>query len=473
MKSQRNHRWKGSQQESSLKRIIASKRCERRRINRNARASQAQYSNTLNQILKDARKTRHFHQVIRLLFSDRQHELHANSKSHDHIKNLIWLKKELEKNRSSPPIPLIDMLLHLENVGCKFYRAKSSTGFMYALKNIIERSKDWIRPIFGWKPISQNPHKQLHHLIRYLFTKFDVPEFLNTAWMNNDKRYQREQNWLLHIGNGRNIRTAPDLPLPLTKRLAHYFLQSPSEYTIDGAFRWAQIRSMGGSRSFTKSVMACYIAEEFKYADFWLSVYRWLIANPSFPVKEYQSLFEFLYAEKFYRSIPDEDWTINKYYPRQPNLSMSGRTTESLLKQIKLSRERINREDCGLANRTWKGTSFLDCPEWKFEEDKMIYSIQELLKEKDLMEEGKAMQHCVASYATSCFQRYSSIWSLRRQDCLTGRRKRLVTIEVNPQKKTIVQIKGRSNRAPELAELTIIKKWSQQAKIDFGVNYSA
>ena len=64
------------------------------------------------------------------------------------------------------------------------------------------------------------------------------------------KRYgsQKLRDWFVHIGDGKNIRSA-GTPIPLTKLMAHHFMQAPDEITIEGALRWGQILTRSAATS--------------------------------------------------------------------------------------------------------------------------------------------------------------------------------------------------------------------------------
>ena len=49
-----------------------------------------------------------------------------------------------------------------------------------------------------------------------------------------------QQGWFVHVGSGQNIRTA-DLPLVLSKSMAHVFAEAPGDLTATEALRWAQV----------------------------------------------------------------------------------------------------------------------------------------------------------------------------------------------------------------------------------------
>src|SRR5205807_736509 len=72
------------------------------------------------------------------------------------------------------------------------------------------------------------------------------------------------------------------------------------------------------------------------------------------------------------------------------------------------------------------------------------WTIKELLTSQELLAEGQAMRHCVASYTQECAKRRTTIWSLRVEN-EEGQR-RVLTIEVDPKTRTICQVRGKRNR---------------------------
>ena len=89
----------------------------------------------------------------------------------------------------------------------------------------------------------------------------------------------------------------------------------------------------------------------------------------------------------------------------QPNLSMNGRTAESVLRQV----ERWHRE---LNRATIKGAlAWPTCGISGYERiegtggSQKIVRIDEIVSSAELQQEGRAMRHCVASYARTCARR--------------------------------------------------------------------
>jgi hypothetical protein len=151
-----------------------------------------------------------------------------------------------------------------------------------ALSRIARLHADWVRPLKAWQPHSHNASRQFAHLARHLLARYDeVPSSLDAAWFGaDDDVTRRRQGWFLHLGGGGNLRTAPDLPIQLTKRMAHVFLQAEGHRTPEQAMRWAQVLGQGGSRDLAEAILQTRIAHTFEHEDFWGSVVTFFVRNP-------------------------------------------------------------------------------------------------------------------------------------------------------------------------------------------------
>ena len=129
-----------------------------------------------------------------------------------------------------------------------FHRVKiQADGIGCTCERVIQLVKDaefWIRPLKQWTPRSHNPDRQFSSLARHLRAAYDVPVFMDKAWLQGTVV---QQQWFKHVGTGKNIRTAEGIPIPLTKKMAHCFLEAPDHYPIEAAFRWAQVLALEGS----------------------------------------------------------------------------------------------------------------------------------------------------------------------------------------------------------------------------------
>lgn len=276
-----------------------------------------------------------------------------------------------------------------------------------AIKRIDFNYDIRINDIDTWKPLSHNSFKNLVSLIHHLFSKYKVPSFMNKAWFsglyNQDQfRNQVYINWFVHIGSGKNIRTAEDLPTPLTKKMAHYFLQAPKNSGILEAIRWGQTLSLGGDPFVAKAILGTRLAEDFVNDEFWLSVIRFFINNPMLDKVHYLPIIDWIYAQKF-AAVLQEDGTMRAI---QPNLSMHHRNPETLLKEVENWHQELGKAKTVKAE--WKSCNI---PGYRHENKEEIITIQELLNSGELKKEGEAMHHCVSSYSNSCASGKTSIWS--------------------------------------------------------------
>ena len=90
-----------------------------------------------------------------------------------------------------------------------------------------------------------------------------------------------------------------------------------------------------------------------------------------------------------------------------------------------------------------------------------VWRIRELLNSEEIVREGRALCHCVASYAYSCHVGKVFIWTMSVETD-EGSDKQF-TIEVNNETRTICQARGKRNRRPTQAERDILTRWAQQA----------
>lgn len=345
-----------------------------------------------------------------------------------------------------------------------------TTRYVDALVKLNDRRGSWIRPLETWAPQSHNNARQFASLLRHLLARYAVPAFMDQAWLNVERGSWRFRDWFVHLGQGRNIRTA-NTPFPLTKKMAHSFLEAPEDYSVEAALRWGQVHGLGGDRRLVSSLLGSRLGTSFENYDFWTSVIRFFIANPMLDRSHVGPIIDFLDHQKFRtQEVLVGPGQVEVIPPPQPNLSMKGRTAGAMLAQIDewhgaLRKARAGAEEWfrpsgykGLRKRTGK------------DDAARTWIIRELLSTSELVNEGRVMRHCVASYAQSCIRGYCSIWTLERES-KSGMEKRQ-TIEVRADG-TIVQCRGRSNVLPTAAEMAIISEWADGAGLQISRYLSA
>lgn len=328
-------------------------------------------------------------------------------------------------------------------------------------RGVIELCRDaadWLKPIEQWMPKSHNPNRQFSALARHLWAVYEVPLFMDKAWLQGTAL---EQAWFKHMGRGGSIRTAERLPVPLTKKMAHHFVDAPSTYSIEAAFRWGQVLALGGDQRLADGLRETRLVQDFRDNDFWLSVIRFFIRNPMLDRAHVQPIIDYIWNQRYEpRIVFVERGVARELGPEQPNLSMRGRTAVSLLRAVDQWHRQLGRETSG-ERLQWRKSPFRDFEFIEGSEQSKnmrIWQIRELLSSQELIAEGRRMCHCVASYANSCHNGACSIWSMEVET--DEGTEPLVTIEVNHQRKEICQVRGKRNRLPTDKEKDILRRWA-------------
>ena len=93
--------------------------------------------------------------------------------------------------------------------------------------------------------------------------------------------------------------------------------------------------------------------------------------------------------------------------------------------------------------------------------------IRQLTSRRELAAEGIRLRHCVGYYWRYCLEHKSAIWTMESRDIF--RTRGLLTIEVVPQQKDVVQIKGFCNRGPRKHEMKLIRLWAAQESLRLSI----
>ena len=342
---------------------------------------------------------------------------------------------------------LRDLLLHVEKRASGLLDARPALNrlgrvegntFVEALGALVRHSRAWQQSPSEWKPDSRNPRRQFAALVRFLLARYDVPSCLDSVWFGGwDQEAQRQQGWFVHVGSGQNIRTA-DLPLVLSKRMAHVFAEAPSELTATEALRWAQVVGQGGSEMLAQAVIATELGRNFAEESFWSTVVLFFVENPMLDPDMVGPIVDYINHQKF---VPTEEGE-----PPQPNYTMKGRGAVKLLRQVEEWHERLARDN-RQPGGSWESSGI---SEFEWEDDKeegLRWTIRELTSKRELTLEGRAMNHCVASYISNCRRGSKSVWSMQVADP-EGYSARVLTIAVHNPSRNIVEARGRFNAVP-------------------------
>lgn len=377
------------------------------------------------------------------------------------------LAEHIERSRKSKDAreSLARLLLLVDRKASFLYDTavfgNESHHYVEALVSLNARRRQWIRSLEDWRPKSHNRRKQFSSLARHLLSKYDVPLFMDSVWFGSDRASCCTRDSFVLIGNGGNIRTAKT-PIPLTKKMAHYFLSAPSHYTVDGAIRWGQIHALKGGMRLSNALVATRLGESFENEDFWVTVIRFFIRNPMLDRMHVGPIIDYLQNQRYeWRQVFTAPGVREPEPPPQPNLSMRGRTPESLLQQVENWHGRLGR-DRRAGTFQWEnsGVPPLELETGKRGKDVKVWRIRELLSSQELHAEGRTMRHCVATYAGSCHSGKYSIWTMEVESFRRVEKRQ--TIAVN-RHGLIVQSRGKRNVPPNQQEREFLMRWAQEA----------
>ncbi len=369
---------------------------------------------------------------------------------------------------------LLDIVQHVSKQNAKlffepviasprFTQSHDNT-FLAGLMLLSAYESRWIRPIQDWKPCSYNPRRQFSSLVRHLFDRHgETPECMISAWFSGmQKEAISYREWCVQVGSGVGLKGCR-LPVPYTRKLSRNFSSSPANLLIPEALRWAQVLSLGGSKRLADAIVATRLGSDFSQDEFWNTVISWFIDNPMLDPVHIGPVIDYLHQERFVNVEGENGGIVHS--PRQPCLSMKGRSPESLLEHV-VRWHRDLAKNSGQKIRIWKSTNLqpFHMTEGKVGEPNFkIWTIRELITQQSLFIEGRKLKHCVASYVSSCAKGQSSIWSMELEQSSVVEKR--VTIEVNPGTRHIVQVRGKLNRHPNQQELNIIRRWTTESKL--------
>jgi hypothetical protein len=315
-----------------------------------------------------------------------------------------------------------------------------------------------------WVVPQSGPNLQFRSLVCHLFNQYPVPGFLPRIWIA-DALSPFDQDLYFHLASGRGVREVEwPCQFRLTRPAAALWMHAPDDLLPLEAVRWAHIRSLGGTSTLARLLIrhTC-LAQLTTDEAFWETVIRFFVQHKDIPEDEIVSIVHFIDEQRFQPA--EIVWGRGAgQRPLQPEFSVVGRSLMSLRRHIANWQTELRGRLPAIA-RTVPGWEPAEIQPLHYQEDSILWTIDELLSAKELQVEGGIMQHCVATYTWECSRRWTSIWSLKAH--YDGRRERRVTIEVRPDSSTIWQVKGPRNAPPNEAENAIVRKWAAQQGLSF------
>ncbi|HLJ54167.1 MAG TPA: PcfJ domain-containing protein [Chthonomonadaceae bacterium] len=348
-----------------------------------------------------------------------------------------------------------------------------ANSLLAALGRIADLHDRWIAQPEDWKGEYGGPRRRFGSLVRWLFTPYQIPAFMDRAWFEPEAcGCCKHVDLFLALADGRNLRAAAFMPIALTKRMAHCAMRAPAELTIDAAMRWGQVRGMGGTVRTARAILSTRLADPQEDEPFWATVVQFFVSHVMLDPAQIRPIVDYLHAQKFVPvDVRDEAGEWIPTAPAQPALTMKGRSPVALVRQVQEWRRALALEKRPQKEWSPSGVASGVCAWSAQESDGAVWTVQELLSVRELHQEGRYMHHCVATYAGSCASGNCSIWSLRRRGAGDASGTRVLTIEVRNRTRTIVQARGRFNYIPRnyyapptlKASDAILRRWAERA----------
>jgi hypothetical protein len=329
---------------------------------------------------------------------------------------------------------------------------------IYGLAALVEFRKEWLRPADVWEPNGSTLLQLFSSLAHHLLASYPVPPVLLQSWFGREGDWQavRYQRCFCAAGRGKSLREI-GLPICLNKRMAHEFAHAPEHFPITYALRWAQVRGLGGSDALAHLMAVIDIDPYFDGVEFWNTVIQLFVKTPDLNLSCVRPIVAYLHDRKFAtEQIIIGEGTEVSLDPPEPDLSVKGRTVASLMRRVEAWRR-----ECEKARPRKRYLHWNHSPFHEFRRESaanQVWTIRELLDSNALAAEGQEMQHCVADYTAACAHRRTTIWSLGLES--SEGRQRLVTIEVNPATKQVVQASMKLNDPPDEFSMSLVKEWA-------------
>ncbi len=319
-----------------------------------------------------------------------------------------------------------------------------------ALKLVAEAS--WVRQPSDWRPSGKGEERLFRSLCEHVLARYRMPSVLWSAFTASADAPALARV-AVHVAAGGSLYDAVKsrlLPVPLTRSMCHDFLTRGDEGGFLVGVRRAQVRAAGGDarlhRAWVATRAGCRLHDR-AGEEFWHTVLAWFGANPMLPAAEVGPLVDYIDHRR------NED----------PGFSMKGRSVLAMLRSMRQWHGDLAGVSAG-SGRVFTPSGFqpmdIDRSRRSVKGDRIVevWHVREVLDARTLADEGRAMGHCVYSYARSIERRECAIWTLTLEDD-TGHWRRL-TIEVRPALRQIVQARGRFNRMPEPRDTRALEEWA-------------
>ncbi len=311
----------------------------------------------------------------------------------------------------------------------------------------------WIRSISEWEPRGKGRETQYRSLCEHLLAKYPMPSFLWSVFSE-----EGEEGFIPFaclVAQGESVyKTVKDgwLPVPMTRQMCHDLMTSRKGSTLTEAVRMVQVKSFGGSDRLFRAWIKTHPGRRLhdpKEEAFWQTVLAWFSRFQMLDSAQVGPLTDYIQ----YRRNQNAEFT------------MKGRSPLALIRDMEAWHKELGQAK---AHGKFQPSGFQEADfDHSRKDEPEIWHVREILSHAALRDEGRAMGHCVYSYASRIEKKEVSIWSITWEE-LTGHW-RALTVEVNNQYRAIVQVRGRFNRLPLPREQAVLRQWATKNALELKV----
>lgn len=366
----------------------------------------------------------------RKILAKKQKEFEEKEK----VKEILFLNtKTLERKKAAPKQALITDI------------EKYQSYFIRDEKKFVLKTK------------SKDREKQVKELVRYVFNKYSVPEFMFDIWTKQIQSKIRTQfdfkNWYICIAKGGSLYKEITKEY-LTKKETHIFLTCAHKVNIEEAIVYSIAKAEGAIDGIALRIARSKLNEQ-NINEYWVQNIRWFAKHTPDNINSINDLVDYLVAKKV----------------DSPNFTLvgAGFTLQSLFNKMHDWHYDLRRLKA-IGEGNWEGHPINDSQYTYIDQHKIEYAwnFHQIKSAKELQQEGNAQRHCVLSYKDRCINGSCSIWSLKWGFALNSFKeaKRKLTIELRNDG-TIAQVRGLANRKMKNDERNIIQKWAKDNNLYF------
>ncbi len=366
----------------------------------------------------------------------------------------------------------LELLHYARNRAARLLEAPILNGHhpgVEALVNLSRFGSAHIRAAAEWSGTTSSWRLAVWSLAHYLVCKYEVPVFLASSWYSSeDATADKKRGWFVAHARGASFRSL-NLPIVMTRRMERIFLASHDHLEVEHAIRRAELLALGAPAEFVKAVLSTRLATDLSNSTFWRTVWSFLIANAGIiDPAQIGPMIDFIQAMRHDRVAMETPDGMVELNPPQPAFSIKGRTIQSMLR---LMRDWHRSLGVGGAGLVWTPSPYqpmlLEEPSQDASAPPRRWQMMELTNSAQLRTEGAALHHCVASYADRCCRGMSRIWSLRFR---RGEKvHHVLTIEVDPKRRAVLQARGWANRAASGKPLRLLQDWAARERLQLAI----